>query len=116
MGEILKKLCILLFTHSLQGLKKDQKYTMKVSTVLNGRTISQISQDIEEYHEKLPVDEVAVEMAKKAQGTPSMPRQVPPKVSKPVSKPPVSKKKTYEEMMTNVTTFENKNCETELET
>lgn len=59
---------------SFWGLKKDQKYTMKVSTVLNGRTISQISQDIEEYHEKLPVDEVAVEMAKKAQGTPSMPR------------------------------------------
>ena len=74
MGEILKKLCILLFTHLPQGLKKDQKYTMKVSTVLNGRTISQISQDIEEYHEKLPVDEVAVEMAKKAQGTPSLPR------------------------------------------
>ena len=42
--------------------------------MLNGRTISQISQDIEEYHEKLPVDEVAVEMAKKAQGTPSLPR------------------------------------------
>ena len=82
---------------------------MKVSTVLNGRTISQISQDIEEFHEKLPVDEVAVEMARKAQGTPSMPRQV-------VSKPPVSKKKNYEEMMTNVATYENKNCETELET
>merc|ERR1712001_492116 len=97
---------------SFWGLKKDQKYTLKVSTVLNGRTISQISQDIEEYHEKLPVDEVAVEMAKKAQGTPSMPRQVPPKVSKPpVSKPPVSKKKNYEEMMTNVATYENKNCE-----
>jgi len=59
---------------SFWGLKKDQQYTMKISTVLNGRTISQISQGIEEYHEKLPVDEVAVEMAKKAQGTPSMPR------------------------------------------
>ena len=47
---------------------------MKISTVLNGKTISQISQEIEEFHEKLPVDEVAVEMAKKAQGTPSMPR------------------------------------------
>ena len=60
-----------------QGLKKDQKYTMKISTVLNGKTISQISQEIEEFHEKLPVDEMAVEMAKKAQGTPSMPRYTP---------------------------------------
>ena len=54
---------------------------MKISTVLNGKTISQISQEIEEFHEKLPVDEVAVEMAKKAQGTPSMPRYT-PKTSK----------------------------------
>ena len=45
-----------------KGLKKDQKYTMKISTVLNGKTISQISQEIEEFHEKLPVDEMAVEM------------------------------------------------------
>merc|ERR1719458_2048569 len=32
------------------GLKRDQEYTLKVSTVLNGRTICHISQDIEEYH------------------------------------------------------------------
>jgi len=89
---------------------------MKVSTVLNGRTISQISQEIEEFHERLPVDELAVERAKKAQGTPSMPRQVDPAVSKKKEVPPVSKKKNYEEVMKNVTTYENKNCETECET
>ena len=33
-----------------QGLKRDPEYTLKVSTVLNGRTICHISQDIEEYH------------------------------------------------------------------
>ena len=113
LGEVPKTSFLLLICPLCsQGLKKDQKYTMKVSTVLNGRTISQISQDIEEYHEKLPVDEVAVEMAKKAQGTPSLPRQVPPKVSKA----PVSKKKNYEEVMKNVASYENKNCETEMGT
>ena len=99
-----------------QGLKKDQQYTMKISTVLNGRTISQISQGIEEYHEKLPVDEVAVEMAKKAQGTPSMPRQVPPVSKKDVNNVGTSKKRNYEEVMKNVATYENKNCETEIGT
>ena len=89
---------------------------MKISTVLNGRTISQISQGIEEYHEKLPVDEVAVEMAKKAQGTPSMPRQVPPVSKKDVNNVGTSKKRNYEEVMKNVATYENKNCETEIGT
>jgi len=38
------------------GMKKDVHYTMKVSTVVNGRTICQVSEDIEDYHEKLPED------------------------------------------------------------
>jgi len=38
------------------GLSKDVHYTMKVSTVVNGKTICQVSEDIEDYHEKLPED------------------------------------------------------------
>ena len=36
------------------GLKKDVSYSVKVSTVVNGRTICQVSEDIEDHHEKLP--------------------------------------------------------------
>jgi len=50
------------------GLKKDETYTLKVSTVLNGRTIAHVQQEIERKHERLPVDELAVETAKKEQG------------------------------------------------
>ena len=54
MGEILKKLSILFHSFALiapKGLKREQKYTLKVSTVLNGRTISHISENIEVYQE-----------------------------------------------------------------
>jgi hypothetical protein len=50
---------------SFSGLKKDQKYTLKISTTINGRTISQVSQEIDESHEKLPVDTLAIENAGK---------------------------------------------------
>ena len=76
MGEILKNLNILqrplillvslICPYCSQGLKRDQKYSMKVSTVLNGRTISHISQDIEEHRKKLRDDEVSVEMGENA--------------------------------------------------
>ena len=34
-----------------QGLKKDIDYSVKVSTVVNGKTISEVCEDIEEEHE-----------------------------------------------------------------
>ena len=37
-----------------EGLKKNVDYSMKISTVVNGRTISEVCQDIEEEHEILP--------------------------------------------------------------
>ena len=40
-----------------QGLKEDVKYRMKISTVVNSKTICQVSEDIEDRHEKLPDDE-----------------------------------------------------------
>merc|ERR1719318_559171 len=39
-----------------EGLKKDVDYSMKVSTVVNGKTISEVCEDIEEEHEILPED------------------------------------------------------------
>ena len=110
-----------------QGLKKDQKYTMKISTVLNGKTISQISQEIEEFHEKLPVDEMAVEMAKKAQGTPSMPRYTPKTTKKGLDTEKVQGNKTIENTKDSVDdlpskdtlslpTYQNGDCSTELGT
>jgi len=39
-----------------EGLKKDVDYSMKISTVVNGRTISEVCEDIEEEHETLPED------------------------------------------------------------
>lgn len=45
------------------GLKKDVKYTVKVSTSINGRTVSEVSQEIEECHEKLPVDQGVLDAA-----------------------------------------------------
>ena len=45
-----------------EGLKKDVDYSIKVSTVVNGKTISEVSQDIIEEHEELPTEnEDAVE-------------------------------------------------------
>ena len=42
-----------------EGLKKSVDYSIKVSTVVNGKTISEVCEDIEEGHEDLPekVDE-----------------------------------------------------------
>jgi len=37
-----------------EGLKKDVDYSVKVSTVVNGKTISEVCEDIEEEHERLP--------------------------------------------------------------
>ena len=37
-----------------EGLKKDIDYSVKVSTVVNGKTISEVCEDIEEEHENLP--------------------------------------------------------------
>lgn len=39
-----------------EGLKKDVDYSVKVSTVVNGKTISEVCEDIEEEHEELPED------------------------------------------------------------
>jgi len=39
-----------------EGLKKNVDYSMKISTVVNGRTISEVCEDIEEEHEVLPED------------------------------------------------------------
>merc|ERR1719154_1009463 len=39
-----------------EGLKKDVDYSMKISTVVNGRTISEVCEDIMEEHETLPED------------------------------------------------------------
>ena len=36
-----------------EGLKKDVDYSMKVSTVVNGKTISEVCQDIEEEHKDI---------------------------------------------------------------
>ena len=118
--------CVLSLSHYkiTQGLKKDQKYTMKISTVLNGKTISQISQEIEEFHEKLPVDEVAVEMAKKAQGTPSMPRYTPKTTKKGLDTEKGQDNKTIENTKDSVDgvpskntllvqTYQNGDCSTE---
>ena len=37
-----------------EGLKKDIDYSVKVSTVVNGKTISEVCEDIEEEHEVIP--------------------------------------------------------------
>ena len=37
------------------GLKTNIHYTIKISTVVNGKTICQVSEEIEDYHERLPV-------------------------------------------------------------
>ena len=94
---------------------------MKISTVLNGKTISQISQEIEEFHEKLPVDEVAVEMAKKAQGTPSMPRYTPKTTKKGLDTEKVQDTKDSVDGVPSkdtlsVPTYQNGDCSTELGT
>ena len=47
-------LCGFIQRACFHGLSKDVQYTIKVRTVVNGRTICQVSEDIEEYHEKLP--------------------------------------------------------------
>jgi len=47
-------LCGFIQRACFHGLNKDVQYTIKVSTVVNGRTICQVSEDIEDYHEKLP--------------------------------------------------------------
>ena len=39
-----------------EGLKKNIDYSIKVSTVVNGKTISEVCEDIEEEHENLPVE------------------------------------------------------------
>ena len=36
---------------SFEGLRKDVDYSVKVSTVVNGKTISEVCEDIEEEHE-----------------------------------------------------------------
>ena len=36
-----------------EGLKKDVDYSVKVSTVVNGKTISEVCEDIEEEHEAI---------------------------------------------------------------
>lgn len=43
-----------------QGLKKDVRYKLRVSTVVNGKTICQVSEDIQEHHEALPPDNAIV--------------------------------------------------------
>jgi len=45
-----------------EGLKKDVDYSVKVSTVVNGKTISEVCEDIEEQHEDIleETDEVEV--------------------------------------------------------
>ena len=47
-----------------QGLNKDVKYTLKISTVVNSKTICQVSQEIEDHHEKLPDDDNDVDHGK----------------------------------------------------
>merc|ERR1719154_219635 len=37
-----------------EGLKKDVDYSVKVSTIVNGKAISEVCEDIEEEHEVLP--------------------------------------------------------------
>ena len=37
-----------------EGLKKEIDYSVKVSTVVNGKTISEVCEDIEEEHEDIP--------------------------------------------------------------
>eukprot|EP00092_Neocalanus_flemingeri_P026006 GFUD01028186.1.p1 GENE.GFUD01028186.1~~GFUD01028186.1.p1 ORF type:complete len:488 (+),score=99.87 GFUD01028186.1:471-1934(+) len=51
-----------------EGLKKDVDYSMKISTVVNGRTISEVCEDILEEHEGLPEDteEIVAEFASAA--------------------------------------------------
>ena len=39
-----------------EGLKKDCKYTIKVRTVVNGKTICQVSAEIKEDAENLPTE------------------------------------------------------------
>ena len=39
------------------GLKKDVHYALLVSTVVNGKTICQVSEDIEDVHEELPPED-----------------------------------------------------------
>ena len=41
---------------SFTGLKKDTKYTVKVRTVVNGKTICQVSEEIGENAENLPTE------------------------------------------------------------
>ena len=37
------------------GLKTNIQYRIKISTIVNGKTICQVAEEIEDYHEKLPV-------------------------------------------------------------
>ena len=37
------------------GLKTNTHYMIKISTIVNGKTICQVAEDIEDYYEKLPV-------------------------------------------------------------
>ena len=41
---------------SFTGLKKDIKYTVKVRTVVNGKTICSVSEDIEKDQENMPTE------------------------------------------------------------
>jgi len=54
-----------------EGLKKNVDYSMKISTVVNGRTISEVCEDIEEEHEVLPEDaeEIVIDFATAAAAT-----------------------------------------------
>ena len=49
-----------------EGLKKDVDYSVKVSTVVNGKTISEVCEDIEEEHEHLPEQTNELDNAKNA--------------------------------------------------
>ena len=44
-----------------EGLRKDVDYSVKVSTVVNGKTISEVCEDIIEEHEELPTENNEVE-------------------------------------------------------
>ena len=40
---------------SCHGLKTNIQYRIKISTIVNGKTICQVAEEIEDYNEKLPV-------------------------------------------------------------
>ena len=44
-----------------EGLKKNIDYSVKVSTVVNGKTISEVCEDIEEEHEIIPEETDEIE-------------------------------------------------------